>query len=100
MSAAIRNACASMGGLREGLLYAMIVDPRNRGLRGHLQEKLMYRTLLAVVACALLTAQAWSQGPQPVQGGQAPQIETKKVEGTDNVYTFRNQNSQAIFIVT
>jgi glyoxylase-like metal-dependent hydrolase (beta-lactamase superfamily II) len=60
----------------------------------------MYRTLLTVVACALSTAQAWSQGPPPVQAGQAPQIETKKVEGTDNVYIFRNQNSQAMFIVT
>jgi glyoxylase-like metal-dependent hydrolase (beta-lactamase superfamily II) len=27
-------------------------------------------------------------------------IETTKVEGTDNVYTFRNGNSQAMFIVT
>jgi glyoxylase-like metal-dependent hydrolase (beta-lactamase superfamily II) len=29
-----------------------------------------------------------------------PQIETKKVEGTDNVYIFRNGNGQAMFIVT
>jgi glyoxylase-like metal-dependent hydrolase (beta-lactamase superfamily II) len=29
-----------------------------------------------------------------------PQIETKKVDGTDNVYIFRNGNGQAMFIVT
>lgn len=29
-----------------------------------------------------------------------PAIETTKVEGTDNVYVFRNQNHQAMFIVT
>src|SRR5437868_10478689 len=32
--------------------------------------------------------------------GQRPQIQTKKVEGTDNVYIFRNGNHQAIFVVT
>ena len=31
---------------------------------------------------------------------QRPQIETKKVEGTDNVYIFRNGNHQSMFIVT
>lgn len=54
----------------------------------------MKRTVLAVLACAVLTAQAWPQAQQ------APQIEVRKVDGTDNVYTFRNQNSQAMFIVT
>jgi glyoxylase-like metal-dependent hydrolase (beta-lactamase superfamily II) len=29
-----------------------------------------------------------------------PQIETKKVDGTDNVYIFRNGNHQSMFIVT
>ena len=38
----------------------------------------MYRTLLTLAALAVLTAQVASQG-------QAPQIETKKVEGTENV---------------
>ena len=57
----------------------------------------MTRIVMTSLACALLTTQLLSQG-QP--GAQAPQIETKKVEGTDNVYTFRNQNSQAMFIVT
>src|SRR5687768_600328 len=59
----------------------------------------MHRTLLTLLACGLAIAQApvLSQG-QPA--AQPPQIETKKVEGTDNVYTFRNQNSQSMFIVT
>jgi glyoxylase-like metal-dependent hydrolase (beta-lactamase superfamily II) len=52
----------------------------------------MKRTVLIVLACTVLAGQAWSQ--------QAPQIEVRKVDGTENVYTFRNQNSQAMFIVT
>lgn len=52
----------------------------------------MTRTVLTVLACTVLAGQAWSQ--------QAPQIEVRKVDGTENVYTFRNQNSQAMFIVT
>lgn len=36
-----------------------------------------------------------------VQAQQArPQIQTTKVEGTDNVYIFRNGNHQAMFVVT
>jgi glyoxylase-like metal-dependent hydrolase (beta-lactamase superfamily II) len=51
-------------------------------------------------ACGLLTAQVFSQGQPAAPAAQGPQIETRKVDGTDNVYTFRNQNSQAMFIVT
>jgi glyoxylase-like metal-dependent hydrolase (beta-lactamase superfamily II) len=43
---------------------------------------------LIVAACAT-TAQA-----------QRPQIETTKVDGTDNVYIFRNGNHQSMFVVT
>ena len=60
----------------------------------------MTRIAMTSLACALLTAQLLSQGQPAAPAAQAPQIETKKVEGTDNVYTFRNQNSQAMFIVT
>jgi glyoxylase-like metal-dependent hydrolase (beta-lactamase superfamily II) len=60
----------------------------------------MYRTTLMLVACALLTTHVFTQGQPAAPAPQGPQIETKKVEGTDNVYTFRNQNSQAMFIVT
>jgi glyoxylase-like metal-dependent hydrolase (beta-lactamase superfamily II) len=59
----------------------------------------MYRTLLTLMACGLLTAQVGSQN-QPAPAAQAAPITATKVEGTDNVYTFRNGNSQAMFIVT
>jgi glyoxylase-like metal-dependent hydrolase (beta-lactamase superfamily II) len=48
----------------------------------------------AALACTLAAAPAWSQAPQ------RPPIETRKVEGTENVYIFRNGNHQAMFIVT
>ena len=74
----------------------------------------MARTLLASIAAMVLTTIAspgWSQAPaQPTapsaQPGAAagqpsrPQIETRKVDGTENVYIFRNGNHQAMFIVT
>jgi len=59
----------------------------------------MYRTLFTLFACGLLTAQVGSQG-QPAAAAQAAPITATKVDGTDNVYTFRNGNSQAMFIVT
>src|SRR5437667_4664284 len=40
------------------------------------------------------TATAWAQAPQ------RPMIETRKVEGTDNVYIFRHGNHQSMFVVT
>src|ERR1051326_1369941 len=36
----------------------------------------------------------------PAAAQQRPQIETRKVAGTDNVYIFRNGNHQSMFIVT
>ena len=60
----------------------------------------MYRMFGMILTCGVLTAQAWSQAQQAAPAAQASQIETKKVEGTEGVYTFRNQNSQAMFIVT
>jgi glyoxylase-like metal-dependent hydrolase (beta-lactamase superfamily II) len=47
---------------------------------------------LAMLAC-LAALPAWAQAPRP-------QIETRKVDGTENVYIFRNGNHQSIFIVT
>ena len=47
----------------------------------------------ALVAAGLLAT------PAAAQGGRPP-IETKKVDGTEGVYVFRNNNHQAIFIVT
>jgi glyoxylase-like metal-dependent hydrolase (beta-lactamase superfamily II) len=53
----------------------------------------MRRVALALLAFAL-AAPALAQQPQ------RPQIETKKVDGTENVYIFRNGGHQSMFIVT
>jgi len=55
----------------------------------------MHRFAFGLAAGLLVIAAqpAWSQA-------QRPQIETTKVDGTDNVYIFRNGNHQAMFIVT
>ncbi len=37
---------------------------------------------------------------QATEKAKRPQIETTKVDGTDNIYIFRNGNSQSMFIVT
>ena len=60
----------------------------------------MRRTLLTVLACGLVSTQIWSQGQPAAPAAQAPPITATKVDGTDNVYTFRNGNSQSMFIVT
>ena len=59
----------------------------------------MHRLFLTLVACALVAAQAGSQG-QPAAAAQPEQVVTTKVDGTDNVYTYRIGNSQSMFIVT
>lgn len=74
----------------------------------------MTRLLLASLSTIVLTTMAgpaWSQAPAqptapsaqpaaPAAQPSRPPIETKKVEGTDNVYIFRNGNHQAMFVVT
>ena len=46
-------------------------------------------------------AQAPAQAPAAAPAAPArPQIATTKVDGTENVYIFRNGNHQAMFIVT
>jgi glyoxylase-like metal-dependent hydrolase (beta-lactamase superfamily II) len=69
----------------------------------------MSRTLYAIVRGALGAlvlvglAQAQTTPVQPAAPAAQPApptFETKKVEGTDNVYIFRYQNSQAMFVVT
>ncbi len=57
----------------------------------------MSRLLLTSVGAALLT---FALAGPAIGQAQRPQIETKKVEGTDGVYIFRNGNHQAIFVVT
>src|SRR5262245_42625051 len=60
--------------------------------RRHMNTMAAALVSAGVVAIATTTPVAAQQ--------QRPQIETTKVEGTDNVYLFRNGNHQAIFIVT
>src|ERR671930_93987 len=66
---------------------------------------------IAAITLATIASPGWAQAPaQPTapsaQPGPSaaqpsrPQIETRKVEGTENVYIFRNGNHQAMFIVT
>lgn len=51
---------------------------------------------LSIVLCSVgFPGAALAQAP-----AQPPMFETKKVEGTDNVYIFRYQNHQAMFVVT
>jgi glyoxylase-like metal-dependent hydrolase (beta-lactamase superfamily II) len=53
-------------------------------------EASMTRVALALIALALATPAL----------AQRPQIETKRVDGTENVYIFRNGGHQSMFIVT
>ena len=61
---------------------------------------------LVLLASALMLA-SWAHAQAPAEPAAAPApppkpptFETKKVDGTDNVYVFRYQNSQSMFIVT
>src|SRR3954462_4631280 len=64
----------------------------------------MHNNTLATLLIAATTigftgiAQAQTQTPAPAAA--PPLFTTTKVEGTDNVYVFRYQNHQAMFIVT
>ena len=56
----------------------------------------MSRVGLAVLAVATVALAV----PAAAQAPARPQIETKKVDGTEGVYIFRNGNHQSMFIVT
>ena len=56
----------------------------------------MSRVLFTSIGAALVATML----SMPVQAQQRPQIETTKVDGTDNVYIFRNGNHQSMFVVT
>jgi glyoxylase-like metal-dependent hydrolase (beta-lactamase superfamily II) len=62
----------------------------------------MLRYVRGLACCALLAAATGgpAEAQQPQQQQERPPIETRKVDGTDNVYIFRNRNHQAMFIVT
>src|SRR5262249_21078113 len=53
----------------------------------------MSRALYAIAFGALLASASYAQD-------KAPLFATTKVDGTDNVYTFRYQNSLSMFVVT
>jgi glyoxylase-like metal-dependent hydrolase (beta-lactamase superfamily II) len=56
---------------------------------------------LHALACSAVLAAAVGPAQAQQQPQQQPQpIETRKVDGTDNVYIFRNRGHQAMFIVT
>jgi glyoxylase-like metal-dependent hydrolase (beta-lactamase superfamily II) len=54
----------------------------------------------AALAVAFAAGAGLAQSPAPPAQPARPPIETTKVEGTDNVYVFRNVNHQAMFVVT
>ena len=61
----------------------------------------MSRIPMVVMAAAFVSAGvATNTVTTPAAAQQRPQIGTTKVEGTDNVYIFRNGNHQAMFVVT
>ena len=65
----------------------------------------VFRTLAcSALVAAAMAAPAQAQQPQPQPQPQAqperPPIEARKVDGTENVYIFRNRNHQAMFVVT
>jgi glyoxylase-like metal-dependent hydrolase (beta-lactamase superfamily II) len=55
-------------------------------------RKIRFALIAGALAATMLALPAAAQ--------QRPQIETRKVDGTDNVYIFRNGNHQSMFIVT
>src|SRR5262245_37810324 len=57
----------------------------------------MSRPIITTLAATVLAA---ALGNAASAQAQRPQIETRKVDGTDNVYIFRNGGHQSIFIVT
>src|SRR5204863_118873 len=67
-----------------------------------LMQRLASVLVLAALACALLVpatqTPVLAQTPAPAPA--PPLFATTKVEGTDNVYIFRYQGHQAMFIVT
>jgi glyoxylase-like metal-dependent hydrolase (beta-lactamase superfamily II) len=65
------------------------------------------RIITAGCALALTAANALAQQPQPAQPPQQPATQQQqptfavtKVDGTENIYIFRYQNHQAMFVVT
>ena len=86
-----------------------MTDPGNSGRLGVLvpgEEINMYsKTRIAVLVATFITgiagvAEAQTPTPSPAPAATPPLFATTKVDGTDNVYIFRYQNHQAMFVVT
>jgi glyoxylase-like metal-dependent hydrolase (beta-lactamase superfamily II) len=61
----------------------------------------MSRIVVTVLSIAFLATALPAAGQtQPAQPAPRPPVATTKVEGTDNVYIFRNGNHQSMFVVT
>src|SRR5712671_2675147 len=56
--------------------------------------------ITAITAALAGTSPAQTPATPPAPAAAAPTFATTKVEGTDNVYVFRYQNHQAMFVVT
>jgi glyoxylase-like metal-dependent hydrolase (beta-lactamase superfamily II) len=68
----------------------------SRTLHAIVRGSLVAIVLVGLAQVPTTLAQPGAPAAQPAP----PTFETKKVEGTDNVYIFRYQNSQAMFVVT
>ncbi len=64
-----------------------------------MQARLTFGAIFGVALLSAQTAQAQT-APTPAPAASPPPFATTKVEGTDNVYIFRNGGHQAMFIVT
>ena len=78
--------------------WSIITEPGD-GHAGALVQQLGYVAALAALEGKRSDLDAIAPG-LTAQAQQRPQIETTKVDGTDNVYIFRNGGHQAIFVVT
>jgi glyoxylase-like metal-dependent hydrolase (beta-lactamase superfamily II) len=63
---------------------------------------MLHRVIVAAFALAVasLSAHAQTPAPAPAATPAPPLFATTKVDGTNNVYIFRYQNHQAMFVVT
>src|SRR5262247_1957491 len=88
-----------------GIVRAYIITrsrsaPRKRATRPEKHEGGIIMSQIRLAAMAVVLSAAGFATTGLAQQAQRPQIETTKVDGTDNVYIFRNGNHQSMFIVT
>ncbi len=81
---------SAFGGRRASYLPA---EARHFTSKGDDMSRLFHAIACAALAATFLTVPAQAQQ-------QRPAFETTRVEGTDNVYIFRYQNHQSMFVVT